>query len=214
MNDLKEIITVALSEEEKIRLYLRENSLACPGAIASHLGISVNTVTKLLRPNGFPKAWTKEIVENILNDIVWKSGRGVAIADLKNHKGEPNTPLWKAFHFYGFSSLYPLENYRKKFHRMIYILFGMEMPKNYEEEREIEWPKIETLHKRYHSLMRLHHPDQYNQNYIRAKVATINSQLIADAYQKILKRKKWIVIGAPPPINRKEMAIHSKRKII
>lgn len=213
MDNFNEGIAAA-SEDEKIVLYLKKSPTACPGAIASHLGISINTVTKLLRPNGFPNVWTKEITENILNDIVWENARGVTLNDLKNHAGEPNTPLWRAFHFFGFAAWYPLENYRKKFHRMIYTLFGMEMPKNYEEEREIEWPKIETLHKRYLSLMRLHHPDHHQRDYIHAKVATINCQLIADAYQKILKRKRWITIGAPPPISRRDAVIYSKRKII
>ena len=67
MNDFNKDIAVASNGKEasdveilnkKIVLYLKEVPIACPGAIASHLGISVNTVTKLLRPNGFPKAWT------------------------------------------------------------------------------------------------------------------------------------------------------------
>ena len=195
---------------EKMRLYLRENPLAWPGAIALHLEINVNTVTKLLRPNGFPKTWTKEIVENILNGIVWKNARGVTLADLKNHKGEPNTPIWKAFIFYGLPASYPLENYRKKFHRMIYALFGMEIPQSCEDEWEMEWPKEEAIRKRYRLLMRQHHPDCHSQDYIRAKVANINSHL---ARQKLLKRKKWVTMGDPPPIQREEMAIYSKKKL-
>lgn len=213
MNDLGEVIAVASSEEERIRLYLQENPLAWPGSIALNLGINVNTVTKLLRPNGFPKAWKKEIVENILNDIVWKNARGVTLRDIKSHKGEPNTPLWKAFIFYEFPASYPLENYRKKFHRMIYPLFGMEIPQSCEDEWEMDWPEEKILHKRYLSLMRLYHPDHHQQDYIRAKVATINCQLIADAYQKILKRKKRLTIGDPPSIRCEEMVIYSKRKI-
>lgn len=214
MNDSNKIAAIIQNEEERIRLYLEERPHEGPMTIALHLGISVNTVTKTLKPNGFPKAWTKEIVENILNDIVWKNAKGVTLEDLKHLQGTMNTPLWRAFIFYGFPASYPLENYRKKFHRIIYSLFNMEMPKSLEEEWEIEWPEEKILRKRYLYLMRLHHPDQYNQNYIRAKVATINCQLIADAYQKILKRKKRLTMGDPPSIRSEEMAIHSKRKII
>lgn len=200
-------------EKQAIEFFLEKHPCTNPGAVAQTLDISTHVVTKHLKPNGFPQNWTKEVVENILNNIVWKNGKGAMFGDLKHHQGATNTPLWKAFTFYGFSAWYPLENYRKKFYRTIYPLFGIEMPQSQEEEREIEWPKEKILCKRYHSLMRLHHPDQYNQNYIRAKVATINCQLIADAYQKILKRKKRLTMGDPPSIRSGEMAIYSKRKI-
>lgn len=213
MNDSNKIAVIIQNEEERIRLYLEERPHAGPMTIARHLGISVNTVTKTLKPNGFPKSWTKEIVEDILNNIVWKNAQGVTLKDLRHNRGVTNTPLWRAFIFYGFPASYPLENYRKKFHRMIYPLFGMEIPQSCEDEWEMEWPEEKTLRKRYRSLMRLHHPDRHQQDYIRAKVATINCQLIADAYQKILKRKKWLTMGDPPSIRSEEMAIHSKRKI-
>lgn len=213
MNDFEKITAVASDEKEMIRLFLEEQPLAGPGVIAHHLGISVNTVTKLLRPYGFPDIWTKEVVEKFLNDIVWKNAKGVTIADLKNKKSESNTPLWKAFLFYRFSAWYPLENYRHKFHRMIYDLFTMDMPKSHEEEWELEWPPQKTIRKRYLFLMRLHHPDRFHGDYKRAKMATINCQLIADAYQKLLKRKKWLTMGDPPPIQREEMAIYSKKKL-
>lgn len=192
---------------------IKERPNASPGIIAKYLGVSANFVVESLRPNGFPREWTKESVEEILTDIVWKNARGVTIHDLRGEKIISCTPLWRAFVFHGFPNWYPLENYRKKFHRMIYPLFNLEMPQSLEDERETEWPDDKILRKRYLYLMRLHHPDYHNQNYISAKVATINCQLITDAYQKIMKRKKRLAIGDPPPINREEMAIYTKRKI-
>src|SRR3989344_6628455 len=72
---------------EKICFYLSEKPSAGPREIALFCGVADNSVTRALKPNSFPASWTKEIVENILNGIVWKNARGVTLADLKNHKG-------------------------------------------------------------------------------------------------------------------------------
>ena len=80
MNDFNEVITAASdnsNNKEKIYLFLTEKPQTGPGTIARHLGISVNTVTKLLKPNSFPDDWAKEFVENTLNGIIWKNARGV-----------------------------------------------------------------------------------------------------------------------------------------
>jgi len=196
---------------EKICLYLREKPSAGPGEIALFCEVAVNSITRALKPNGFPASWTKEMMENILNGIVWKNARGVTLRDLKGNRFHPNTPLWRAFIFYGFPTSYPLDDYRKEFHKLIYALFGMDVPRNPEEEWGMEWPKNKTLRKRYLLLMRLHHPDRHHQDYKRAKVATINCQLITDAYRKILNRKKRLTIGEPPPLTKEEIATYSKK---
>ena len=198
---------------EKICFYLSEKPSAGPREIALFCGVADNSVTRALKPNGFPASWTKETVENTLNDIVWKNARGVTLRDLKGGRFRPNIPLWKAFIFYEFPASYPLNDYRKEFHKLIYALLGMDVPRNPEEEWGMEWPKNKTLRKRYLSLMRLHHPDYHHQDYKRAKVATINCQLIADAYQKLLNRKKFFTMGTPPPIQKEEAAIHSKKNL-
>lgn len=199
-------------EKQAIEFFLEKHPCTNPGAVAQTLDISTNVVTRHLKPNGFPQNWKKEFVKNALDGIVWKNARGIALQDLKAGK-KSNTPLWRAFIFYEFYSLYPLDNYREKFHRMIYALFGMEMPQSCEEEREIEWPKEKILRKRYYSLMRLHHSDHHNQNDIIAKVADINSCLIIEAYKKILKRKKWLTINDPPPRKYEDKKFYKKKKI-
>ena len=45
---------------EKIRFYLLEKPSAGPREIALFCGVADNSVTRALKPNGFPATWTKE----------------------------------------------------------------------------------------------------------------------------------------------------------
>src|SRR3990172_9629394 len=75
---------------EKIRFYLLEKPSAGPREIALFCGVAYNSLTPALKPNGFPATWTKEAIENTLNDIVWKNARGVTLRDLKGGRFRPN----------------------------------------------------------------------------------------------------------------------------
>jgi len=142
--------------------------------------------------DGVPREWTKEVVEKLLDEWVLQFGDELIPSLLAEKARYLNRTFYK-FELY---RKYPLHYWR--FDSLIYPLFGMDMPKNYEEELQMQWSPQEILHKRYRKLLKLHHPDRHYNNSQTAKIVHFKFRWVVKAYHHLLKRREKLTLGEPP----------------
>jgi len=113
--------------------------------------------------------------------------------------------IYRAFYEFGLYRKYPVHYW--KFNSLIYPLFNMDKPKDYEEKLQMQWPDKKILRTRYRELLKIHHPDRYHQSPQTARAAHFKFRWIVKAYSHLLKRHKKLTISEPPPAI-KQMSVH------
>ena len=180
--------------------YIHQHPKANDDELKKHFRVNGGIIRQHL-PSGIPRLWTKEVVEKLLDEWVLQFGDELIPSLL----AEKARYLNRAFYKFELYRKYPLHYWR--FNSLIYPLFGMDMPKNYEEELQMQWPPQEILHKRYRELLKIHHPDRHHQDPQTAGAAHFKFRWIVKAYSHLLKRHKKLTAGEPPPAI-KQMSVY------
>ena len=180
--------------------YIRQHSNAKEEELVKHFLVHRGVIRRHL-PNGIPLQWTEKIVEDLLDECVLQFGDKLVPGSLTKRAKY----LDRAFYKFKLYKKYPLHYW--KFNVKIYPLFGIDMPEDYEEEWQMQWPDQKILRTRYRELLKIHHPDRYHYDPLAARIAHFKFRWIVKAYSHLLKRHKRLTIGEPPPVI-KQMSVH------
>ena len=180
--------------------YIHQHPNAKEEELKKHFHIYGGIIRQYL-PNGVPRQWTEKVVEKLLDEWVLQFGDKLVPGSLIKRAKY----LHRAFYEFGLYRKYPMHYW--KFNSLIYPLFNMDKPKDYEEELQMQWPDKKILHTRYRELLKIHHPDRHHQDPQTARAAHFKFRWIVKAYSHLLKRHKRLTIGEPPPAI-KQMSVH------
>lgn len=127
------------------------------------------------------QTWTRE---RIISELDERLRRRLDIDPMALEQQNPELTI--AFRRHRVFQAYALAYQR--FSRYIYGLFGFDVPRTLEEERQIFWPSDEELRWRYdQALLRVRSSSQVDEVVASEKVA-----LVPRAFEMLLKRRQWL----------------------